>query len=90
MALGVEAARVRLVLGEHVMHRHCKDQVIAALIANGWPERESARWYRLWCDAVGVDVTASDLKRVTDGKRRELNRPLPLDTTEKPARPRPR
>ena len=75
-----EWARVALVLGDDIMNTFSKDIVIARLIATKWPAEDRARWYRMWCDAVGVFCSSVDLKRAKEGRRRELNRPLPLES----------
>lgn len=76
MAHGIDRVRVALVFGAERMNIDAKDDVIAFTIAEGWNSIEREMWYRAWCRAVRCDVTRSDLRRVRDGRRRELNRAL--------------
>lgn len=51
-----------------------KDDVIAYLAVTDWKPDAREALYRSWCLVVGVSVLRSDVNRVRQGRRRELNR----------------
>jgi hypothetical protein len=72
-------ARVLAALGAHRMIPIAKDDVIACLAVTDWKPAARELLYRDWCEVVGVSCDRSDLTRVRQAKRRELNRKLELE-----------